>query len=469
MRQSPMWDIVRKLVLAGKKQTRVAVVCVSVALLLIATGVAAQDTPPPPAQQAEMERLVEEMRLQVEAAEQAANDATAATDLAFNLLGIFEAVSVAITIVGAGLGVLGFGRLVSAESNLTQAREEVKQEVKEIREQFERDLTERRREFELLSNQLTQIVADQRKEAASATLATALLAFGERQYRASDYVGAANTYRRALDLDNNNPVTYYRLGYVYTAQGELDEAESHLIRSLEIDSAFAPAMVALGFAYRRKGEKMNESIEREQMFNMAEKQMLKGLQSSPKLVDEDGESWWGALGGLYRRRGQIKQAIYAYEQAAVVTPHSSYPFGNLANLYGRENNVEAMLRMYKRVEKLAFAEVQAEVDNYWGYFDLLAAQLANNHVQQAEEILPAVLETVPTDAVYALESLVETLTRLAATLKDYPQHTDILRFVTDIKAHILHRKANPDSVLNLPDMDADKDENAAESTDAPET
>lgn len=433
------------------KQTFIVLVLMS----LLALTAAAQDdtsTAPPSAEPTPtLEELLARVDALSEEAQTALERAQEQSDLAFNLLGIFEAVSVAITIVGAGLGFFGFGRLVSAENSLTQARAEVEKEILQIRQQFETDLELRRREFEALSSQLSEIVERQRREAANATLATALLSFGERQYRAADYVGAVTTYRRALELDDNNPVTYYRLGYVYTAQGDLTAAEEHLTKSLEIDNAFAPAMVALGFVYRRMGEKMGEGIEREEMFNRAENRMLEGLRVSPKLIDEDGESWWGALGGLYRRRGQVKQAIYAYEQGTTVTPHSSYPFGNLANLYGRENKIEDMLRMYKRVERLAFAEVQAEVDNYWGYFDLLTAQLSQGHTQQAEEILPSVLETVPADAVYALESLVDTLGRVADLLKqDYPdRHASMTDIAARIEAHIRERKANPNVIPTI--------------------
>jgi tetratricopeptide (TPR) repeat protein len=89
------------------------------------------------------------------------------------------------------------------------------------------------------------------------------------------------------------------------------------------------------------------------------------------LVDDDGEAWWGSLGGLYRRRGQTEQAIKAYERAAEVTPHSSYPFSNLAMLYMRTKDHESMMKMFKRVERIAHAETQAEVDTYWAYADLL--------------------------------------------------------------------------------------------------
>jgi len=413
--------------------------------LLVAVGPAfAQDgdTPLTPQQ------ILEQVEALAESADQSADAAQDATELAFNLLGIFEAVSVAITIVAAAAGLFGLGQLNTAQSSLTKAREEVEQEILEIREQFESDLDKRREEFETLSDRLMEIVEKQRRDAANSTLATALLSFGERQYRAADFVGAVNTYRRALELDANNPVTHYRLGYVYNAQGELEDAEKHYKLSLDIDAKFAPSIVALGYVYRRMGQNM-EGIDREQLLNLAEQQMLKGLKMSPKLVDEDGESWWGALGGLYRRRGQIAQAIFAYEQATSVTPHSSYPFSNLATLYGDENNVEGMLAMFKRVEKLAFAEVQADVDNYWGYFDLLTAQLANGHIQQAEDILPSVLETVPPDAAYAFDSLKDTLNRVADVLHDRPQARHIRDFIQRIDTYVERRGQAPAALLNL--------------------
>lgn len=421
---------------------------ICVALFVFVTGVAAQDEPEPESADvvATIEAIATEVSQTAVDAQAAADDAARNNDLAFNLLGIFEAISLSITVAGAALGAFGFVRLISAQSSLTEAREQAEEEVKELRRSIEEDLELRRRDFNKLEAEVTTMVEQQRSEAAQATLATAMLSFGERQYRASDYVGAVNTYRRALELDNNNPITYYRLGYVLNSQGDLTEAEKQLLRSLEIDEKFAPAMVALGFVYRRMGEKMERGPERDQMLNRAEKYMLDGLQISPKLIDDDGESWYGALGGLYRRRGQIEQAVYAYEQATGVTPHSSYPFGNLAMLYGEQRNVDGMLRMYQRVEKLAYAEVQAEVDNYWGYFDLLTARLALNKAEKAEEVLPSVLETVPNDANYAYDSLLSTLGKVRDALEGYEQAATIGQFSERIKRYAIERKASDSKV-----------------------
>ena len=99
--------------------------------------------------------------------------------------------------------------------------------------------------------------------------------------------------------------------------------------------------------------------------------------------------------------------------------------------------------MYQRVEKLAFAEVQAEVDNYWGYFDLLTSQLVLGHRQEAEDTLPSVLETVPSDAVYALDTLVGTLTGVAQTLEGYDQAGMLQEFGDRIAEYAKERRANP--------------------------
>ncbi len=342
---------------------RIVIAICCLGLLSMTTWAAfAQDDPPGAPQDDPLATAVAE-------AQAAAEDAEAAAELAFNLLGIFEAISVAITVVGAALGAFGFVRLLSAESNLEQTSKQIKEETEETSrrilqetEKLFEDLDKRTKEFDALRenfqhqfdelrNSIQHQVDEQRNAAREATLASTLLSFGDRQYKATDYAGAAETFRRALDLDPNNPVIYYRLGYVLTYQGELEAALQNHRKSLEIDENFAPAMVALGFAYRRIGQKMDPGIEQSEMYNQAEQWMLKGLKVSPRLIDEEGESWWGALGGLYSRREQISQAINAYEQAKVVTPYSSYPFGNLATLYGRESRVDDMLAMYARVEK----------------------------------------------------------------------------------------------------------------------
>ncbi len=349
---------------------------------------------------AEAEAVLEETRI---IKEEAGN----AFETASSMFGLFEAMSGAVGLVVPFLavvaGLLGLGRLENAQNELRKARE-----------QFEEDIRLKEGQLDKLREELQASAAEQREIAGKASLALALLPLGERQYRAQDYKGALDTYERALRLDPNNPIIHYRMGYVFTQSGELERAEYHFTTSLELDPEFSPSRVARGYVYRRMGDKLqSDNIERDIMYNKAEENFLHGLREATKLIDEDGESWWGALGGLYRRRGQISQAIMAYRRGAEVTPHSSYPFSNLALLYMQTRDRDQMLDTYKRVEQLAWNEVQADVDNYWAYADLIVSRLALGKVKQTEDILETALSTAPVDSPYALESLLETLQRLA--------------------------------------------------------
>lgn len=366
-------------------------------------------------------------------------------ELALGLFGLFEALTgvagLILPVLAVVAGFVGLGRLNSAQRDLAEARQRVEHDLAEALKRFEHEMGKKQAELDSLRDQLTRGAQATAEDAAKASLAQSLMPLGERQYRAQDYVGSLDTYKRALELDPDNLIIHYRMGYVYTQSGELSEADKHLRKALEIEPGFAPAQAALGYVYRRMGEKMPQGVERDLMLNKAEENMLSALRTSPKLVDDDGESWWGSLGGLYRRRGQIDQAIYAYERATEVTPHSSYGFGNLATLYGQKRDIAKMKETYKRVEKLAWGEVQADVDNYWAYADLLVSRLALNMVKEADEILDTVLRTAPADSPYTLESLIDTMTRLHDLLKNEEDTSDLERIIAYTQAFLEKRHA----------------------------
>jgi tetratricopeptide (TPR) repeat protein len=361
-----------------------------------------------------------------------AQDATSQVEqhmeTANNLLGLFQNVTaivgVLIPIIAIVGAYLGFNQINEAQKRLDEAQAG-----------FQADVTAKQAELDKMRADLEESAQAQRGSMAKATLALSLLPLGERQYKIGDFEGAIDAYRRALILDPDSIILQYRLGYVYTQSGKLDEAEKHLTQALKIDKEFAPALACLGYVYRRIGEKMPEGVERKLTLDKASSLLLQALKISPKLIDEDNESWWGSLGGLYRRRGQIDDAIYAYERVAEVTPNSSYAFGNLALLYAQKENVEAMLRMYEKMEPLAWGEVQGAPDNYWGFADLLTARLALGRVEKADEALASVFRTMPMESPYASESLLETLHRLQHALGE-EKSAHIQSFIERIQAHI---------------------------------
>ncbi len=405
-------------------------------LFFVSTALAQEATvepTPSPVQDIEdglayIQDAVATVQADVQKSQEAAAASELGVDRAFNLLGLFEAIGFLVTVVGGVAALLGVTRLFSAQSELVEARKKFEDEVESARTRLDKQTLEKEAEIRALRDELT-------RSTSNATLALSYLPLGESQYKSGDYMGALDIYLRALGLDENNPIIHYRLGYVYTQSGRLQEAEHHLKRALEIDDKFSPAMAVLGYTYRRIGEKMETGIERDKVLNSAERLLQEGLTISPKLVDDDGESWWGSLGGLYRRRGQIDQAIYAYDKAGQVVPNSSYAFSNLALLYMQQGNREKMIETYYKVEKLAFNEVQAEVDNYWAYADLLTARLALGKLELAEATIEQVFVTSPDDSPYALESLMDTLGRLAKVM-EAEKAANVRGYIERIKAYV---------------------------------
>lgn len=415
-------------------------IIVIIALLLTVPVLAQSDEPAPTPDPniAELQSLVDEAGAAADRAEAALAEmrdievqAKEAVGLAGDLFGLFEAMSGAIGLVVPILaflaGLLGFNRLNNAS-----------QELREAREQFQKEVAERNTELDQLRDELRESAQVQRENATAASIALSLLPVGERQYRAQDYRGALDTYQRALMYDGKNPIIHYRLGYVYTQSGELEKARESLQESLKLDEQFTPSRAALGYVYRRIGDSIQKQVDgalkegkdsdhpeilkmkisRDKAYVRSEDLFVDALDTLPKLMDEDGESWWGALGGLYRRRGQVEQAIYAYERGTQVTPQSSYPFSNLALLYAETRQRSKMVKTYERVEQLAWNEVQADVDNYWAYADLIVSRMAQGKLKETREILDTALETAPPDSPYTLESLIDTLERLAGYLGD---------------------------------------------------
>ncbi len=324
-------------------------------------------------------------------------------DLIFNMLNSLQIVAI---VVGAFGALIGFGRYRQfIRDTVIQSRAHVVAEAKNTI-QLEMNKAE--------TNIVQRVGEEQRKMSEKAIKALSLLPLGQQQYLVQDYNGAMDTYERALKLDENNAVINYRLGYVNILMDELEQAEDYLNVATKIDPEFQAAQAALGYVYRRRAELLSDSSEKTQLINDAENMLLEALTKSPKLVDADGESWWGALGSLRRRFRDNEAAIDAYERAAEVTPHSSYPLGNLALLYGETGgkvNLDKMLEIYKKVETLSRSKTLVEPYNYWLYTDLLAAELVLGKFDAAEETLKNVIDNM-TDAKSPLESLLRALERL---------------------------------------------------------
>ncbi len=338
-------------------------------------------------------------------------DADRALDQAFNLLGLLESFGFVVTVVGGAAAIFGVTRFIAAQNQLRESRQKFEEEIASSRRLLQEETRQREEAFASLQGALEKSTGD-------ATRALSFLPLGERQYRSGDLRGARAIYERALQLDPRNPVINYRMGYACSQTGALDEAESFLRQALASEPDFAPALASLGYVYRRRAEQLPQGVERARAINEAERHLTQALALLPNLVDDDGESWWGSLGGLYRRRGQTQEAVHAYREAARVTPASSYAYVNLALLGMQQDGADAMRDTWRQAQQLAAAETRADVDNYWGYADLVTTSLALGEKGQAEEALTSFFRTIPEEASQVPQVLRDSLEQLAASLTE---------------------------------------------------
>lgn len=418
---------------------------VALVLLVGCVAVAAQEaTAPAPAEDAITPAQLENAVLR---AELAATLAEQNLNVASSLLNIFEGVALAltagITLGGIVLGVFG----IRSIQDTRRVSRELREEAARLRQQFEQEINKR----EALLEQLRQRIESTAQETTThlqqrtdnALLAIALVEQAELQFKAADYEGAADAYHEALRLDPSNPFIHQRLGYVYTQLGVIDSAWQHYQVAYEALPDSAATLAGMGFVMRRRAEKMPPSVEQEIQFVQAEQYLLRALAASPKLVDDNGESWWGVLGGLYRRRGMIEKAIEAYERATHVTPQSSYGFSNLALLYVKQGHADRMESTYQQVEKIATSEASVMSSNYWGYADLVVARLALGKQAQALADLEVALAIVPANAPWMLEGVRDTLLDLSQYV-DAARQAGIQRAIERIEAALATTSSTPE-------------------------
>jgi tetratricopeptide (TPR) repeat protein len=265
-----------------------------------------------------------------------------------------------------------------------------------------------------LNNTKVEVDVALRQALARMTHAVALLPMGEKQYQAQDYDGALDTYRRAAELDDDNPLSHYRLGYTALQMNEMDLATTHLNRALQIDPSFAPALACLGFLYRRVAEAPDmDDKQRSDVFNEAENYLNAALNTSRRLLDEDGEAYMAILGGIYRRRRQYDQAIRAYQEASEITPFSSYPYASTALVYADKGDYTQMFKNYERVEWRARNEVSARPTHPWGHANLMLSRLALGRDEKlVEEEFTLTFLSMPRDAAFFTSTFIAALRRL---------------------------------------------------------
>ena len=360
-------------------------------------------------------RELQDIQSRVEASEQRA----------LGYLGIFEALGIVLTVVGLILPVIfsiAGNAIVSINRNLISDFDLSLEKIDEAQKQADENQRKAADFLDTLRQSREDIILELenrlRNDVGKSNLALSLLPLAERQYQSGNVDGALDTYQRAIDLDPNNPVPHYYVGYILTQKNYLKDAEIALRKALALDERFLHAQAALGYTLRRIGEHEENFEARYKIYGEAEKLLKMALAANAQLVDADGESWYGSLAGLYKRLGDVEQAKFYYERAAIVTPLSSYPVLNLAVIALEHHSEEINIR-FERVERLALLKILSIQENYWSYGDLLMARLALGKSEEALDTLDTLIEIVPVGVKDVLPRVKSSIELLQVT-SDYP-------------------------------------------------
>lgn len=280
----------------------------------------------------------------LEQAEAAADKAEDTSNNMSLLLSFLEGVAVLVGLAlgaTAWLGIRNFSEtrkdLKEEMTAISSLRKEWQTAAKEQRERLDLEFEKQRdlinREFKEKRAGLTDEI-DRRFQQTQLTFNDLLQAYQELGL--NNHAEAYQAVMRVLEREPNNPNALYIAGWleIQYIPGKKEEGINRLDQLNKLDTGGWPtAKAAYGVGLRRQARDETDPDRRMALFLKAEQYLLEALLASPNLLDLNQESLWGPVGGIRRDTGRLADAIEAYQHALRVTPHSSYPMGNLAGLY----------------------------------------------------------------------------------------------------------------------------------------
>lgn len=336
----------------------------------------------------------EQILEQARAINQTASDASNAADRAMNavnlILGFIQVGGLALTIMTA---VAAFFGLVSTaqyrqkmETEIQTLSAQMNEEKRKLAEEKDRAIRELVQAQEGLAIQRTELsleIAQLHEQFQNSNRAMALMQLGEQQLEFRNIKGALQLYQQAYDLDNGNPAINFFLGELYLHERQIETGRYHLDHAKAEGKAYAPVEAAYGYALRLQGDQEKDDALRDMYYAQAEAQFQKALLIDENVLNLLRESVHGWLGGLYKRQGRYDKAIVCYEKAHGVTPQSSYPVINLANLLYTQGKIDVALDYYRRSEFNSSYKLERNPSDYWALLNRMVARLALNRFEEA--------------------------------------------------------------------------------------
>ncbi len=160
-----------------------------------------------------------------------------------------------------------------------------------------------------------------------------LVEYAERSYLERKYLSAEKLYLRLLKLDHKNTVAYRRLGLIYSAQKNYDEA----IESFQIAAHLDPSAVN----YYNLGIAMFENSN-----------YIKALAAFEKgLIFEASADLYDAVGRAHLKMSHLAEAIESFKKSTEKSKNKKH-FLHLAEAYELAHKKDEAKQTYEKVLKL---------------------------------------------------------------------------------------------------------------------
>ncbi len=136
-------------------------------------------------------------------------------------------------------------------------------------------------------------------------------------YAQGNYASAIPLYEKAIDIDPNNDMAYFRLALSYNYNGNYDKAIAVFNKEIELYPENYNIYDVQSMSYENKGD-----------FDNAIANSNKALQLNP-----DDEYAYNNRGTAYLSKGDVDRAIADYDKAAEINPNLSLIYHNRARAY----------------------------------------------------------------------------------------------------------------------------------------
>lgn len=168
---------------------------------------------------------------------------------------------------------------------------------------------------------------------------------GASQAKTGDLQAAIQNFKRAVELEPNNPFGHSNLGTAFANQGRLEDAISHLISAKTLKPDYAAAHNNLGNALNSLGR-----------YEAAIQSYENALEADPRYAGAHNN-----LGNLYSKRGQRDKAIASFEAALKINPGLTGAHFNLGGILRSQGDLQGAVACYDNALHLdpAYSEARA--------------------------------------------------------------------------------------------------------------